>query len=155
MFLLNYMYTCTTHSLSHTHRKHFLTPEAISFSGVNLVLTNVMCAEKPPGHGSLHALVSHSILHSYPLPFSSSHPRPPFFLLSLHFFLILPPPSSFLCFPSSHLPSPSSLTECQATVHTGCVNKLDKICSEVSEGYMGRKGEGKIKLGLVRECRWE
>ena len=55
--------------------------------------------------------------------------------------LILPPPSSFLCFPSSHLPSPSSLTECQMTVHKECVDKLDKTCSEVSEGCMGRMGE--------------
>ena len=40
-------------------------------------------------------------------------------------------------------------------MHTRCVDKLDKTCFEVSEGYMGRKGEGAIKLGLVRECRWE
>ena len=36
------------------------------------------------------------------------------------------------------------------TVHAECVDELDKTCSEVSEGCVGRKGEGNIKLGLVR-----
>ena len=38
-------------------------------------------------------------------------------------------------------------------MHRECKDKLDKTCSDVSEGCMGRKGEGAIKLGVVRE--WE
>ena len=64
---------------------------------------------------------------------------PFFFLLSLHF---PPSPSSFLCFPSSHLTPPSSLTVCQVFVHRECVDKLDKKCSEVSEGCVGREERG-------------
>ena len=90
---------------------------------------------------------------SFHPPLISSLPFP-----SLSFLL----PSSLLLssFSSvSHPPlPPSSLTECQGAVHTRCVKKLDKTCSEVSEGYMGRKGEGKIKLWWkmkVKECGWE
>ena len=32
-------------------------------------------------------------------------------------------------------------------MHTRCVDKLDKTCSEVSEGCMGREGEEGHKVG--------
>ena len=76
----------------------------------------------------LHSFLPCIFLYS---PFSSFLPFP----------FCSPSPSPFLCFPSSHLIRPSSITECQVTVHTRCVNKLDKTCSEVSEGCMGRKGK--------------
>ena len=73
---------------------------------------------------------------------------------SLHPPLSPPFSSSLPClFPFLPSPSPSSLTECQGTVHAECVDKLDKMCSEVSEECMVRKRNGAINLGVVRECR--
>ena len=58
-----------------------------------------------------------------------------FFLISSFSFSLL------FCFPSPQLTSPSSLTECQGTVHKECVDKLDKTCFEVSEGvWVGTEG---------------
>ena len=149
LFLLNYMYmythtlsqetvskTTLSNTLGHQFQRRQVNQNKCDVCGeTTLSWEDVFTCTRE----SLHPpLLSSPFFFLLPLSF---------LLYSLLFFLILPSPSSFLCFPSSHLTPPSFLTECEGTVHAWCKDKLDKTCSEVSEGVWVCEGRGGHKVG--------
>ena len=140
LFLLNYMYTYTltlsqetlSNTLGHQFKLHQLSRHCrCDVCGVTIWEDDLTCSREslhPPLLSSPFFFLPPSLVLPSPLSCSYLFPFSSFLLSSL----LLP----LFPFLPSH-PSPSSLTECQGTVHTRCVNELDKTCSEVSEGCMG------------------